>query len=152
MIKISRISLLGVFLLLCMAFCTGPEQENTTINNAEVLEEKVNLIVEEEPSQITAIDSVDQVKIYLKNSKERLKENAKNLKECILEFKSDSAEIKSAFEQKLTSLNKKNLELLSVLNKATTSVEKWETVKTEFNKELDELEQSIENLKQDTRR
>lgn len=140
-------------LLICtkivFAFCNCSKPIEEKIDEAEtkVREKQTELRESKQELNQVADDSVRQVEEYLTVTQDRLELNTQNLERIKNEFKSSKAISTRTFEEKLSILEIRNRKLMA---KANGSYEihgdSWANVKTELNKELDELEKAIAEL------
>jgi ABC-type transporter MlaC component len=86
-------------------------------------------------------------KEYRKNAEMRISENEKNIAEFNQRIKNQKADAKKDYEQKIADLNQKNSDMkMRLADFKSDNQSNWETFKTDFNREMDELGNSISNF------
>lgn len=140
---------LSSFLLLaCLSFCTNPNENKLTENQAEVIEfpsKNLNTTIE---AELIEYDSLRTVQDYVLETTERIQLISENLDQINQVFTSNKSEVNFTFQGKVFQLKKKILVLKIQTNDlAKYSGISWEDSSAKLNNELDMLEASVAELK-----
>jgi hypothetical protein len=84
---------------------------------------------------------------YRKDAEMRISENEKNILQFNERIKSQKVEAKKEYEEKIDALNQKNSDMkLKLADFKDENRANWESFKTDFNREMDDLGNSILNF------
>jgi cell division protein FtsL len=157
--KIMKINPVIFKMLICttivFAFCNCSKPIEEKIDDAEtkVQEQQSDLREAKQELNQVSTDSIRQVEEYLIVTQERLELNTQNLEGIKKELKSSKAISTSSFEEELSILEIRNRKLMAKANDSyEIQSDSWASVKTELNKEMDELEKAIADLQEKSRK
>lgn len=139
-LKVAALAFITIF---GMSNCkNSPADKAQKVENAQE-----NLNTAEQDLHAAVVDSTNEYDRYKMESEAKLKENDLKIAQLKANLKSDKAEIRTKYENELTSLENKNAKLrTSIADYKETDKNKWEKFKSNFNHDLDELGQSISRI------
>jgi len=139
-LKVAALTFITIF---GMSNCkNSPADKAQKVENA-----RENLNTAEQDLHAAVVDSTNEYDRYKMESEAKLKENDLKIAQLKANLKSDKAEIRTKYENELTSLENKNAKLrTSIADYKETDKNKWEKFKSNFNQDLDELGQSISRI------
>lgn len=139
-LKVAALAFITIF---GMSNCkNSPADKAQKVENA-----RENLNTTEQDLHAAVVDSTNEYDRYKMESEAKLKENDLKIAQLKANLKSDKAEIRTKYENELTSLENKNAKLrTSIADYKETDKNKWEKFKSNFNQDLDELGQSISRI------
>jgi len=139
-LKVAALAFITIF---GMSNCkNSPADKAQKVENA-----RENLNTAEQDLHAAVVDSTNEYDRYKMESEAKLKENDLKIAQLKANLKSDKAEIRTKYENELTSLENKNAKLrTSIADYKETDKNKWEKFKSNFNQDLDELGQSISRI------
>ena len=140
---------LSSFLLLaCLSFCTNPNENKRTENQAEVIEfpsKKLNTKIE---AELIEYDSLRTIQNYVLETTERIQLISEDLDQINQVFKSNKSGVNFAFQGVVFQLKKKILSLKIEINDLLKYQGiSWEASRARLTNELDMLEDSVAELK-----
>ena len=134
--KILNASMATVMLLLAITSCKSPEQK---VINAEQEVVDANADLEKANEEY-----LEDIKKYKLETAEKIAANEKKISEFNTRIANEKAEAKKDYAKKIEALEKKNSDMkLKLDNYNAEGKEKWETFKAEFNRDLNELGESL---------
>jgi hypothetical protein len=141
-------NLIYVAVVFVLCNCSKPIEEKIDDAESKVQEEQSDLKEAKKELNQVFSDSIRMVEEYLIVTQERLELNTQDLEGIKKELRSSKAISTHTFEEELSILEIRNRKLMAVANDSyEIQGDSWANVKTELNKELDELEKAIAELK-----
>lgn len=115
---------------------------------AEKVEKAENQVVEANDNLDSAIKNYQEdMRAYRIETANRIAANEKEIADFNVKISNQKKETRATYLKKMTALEKKNMEMKNKLNNyKEDGNDKWKTFKAEFNKEMDDLGQSIKDL------
>jgi len=144
--SIFKMALLACIAALSITGCSNSSEQKVETAKEDLVQAEENLNEANQNLEETRIDSMEYAKFKVEAEIEIAKNNLKiaNLEE---DMKQDKKDLKVKYEADLETLKKKNSDLKSEVNSNKNSTnEEWEAFKIRFNKEMEELGQSLINL------
>ncbi len=118
---------------------------NTPTNKVEDAKEKVS----EAKKDLDQATEEYQIEIenYRKETAIKISENNKTIADFKVKIEHEKKDVKAEYEKKIIQLEQKNKELKQKMdNYKAEGKEKWETFKTEFNHDMEELGKAFKDL------
>lgn len=117
-----------------------PSASKTENAQQDLNEAKLELKQANEDYQIEIND-------YRQETAEKISDNDRIIADFKVKIKHEKKDAKSAYEEKIAQLEQKNKELKQKMDDyRADGKEKWETFKTEFNHDMDELGRAFKDL------
>jgi len=141
-----KIAVIGCLAAFTIASCSNSSEQKVANAEEDVVQAEENLDEANRNLEQTRIDSIEYAKFKDAAEIEIAKNELKisNLKE---DMKQEKKDLKIKYEDDLEVLKKKNSDLKSDLNATTYSrKDTWEAFKLRFNKDMEDLGQSISDL------
>ena len=143
--NVSKIKLFLVVAIVSITFFSCKESTEAETENLKEAKEEV-VVATKELSE-ARMDSINQYASYRTEMDKRLIENDKNIALIRLNIKKQKASIRTKLEKDLDILMSKNEEFrISIKNQKDGVYSKWETFKTDFNTNMDDLGKSISEM------
>ena len=135
--------LLVTALLFAMAVlftnCDSPSQK---VENAET-----NAAEAQEDLDQARQDYLEDVEVYKKQTAEKIAANNKSIADFNARIETEKAEAKAEYKLKIAELEKKNSDMQKKLDDyKVESKDQWETFKSEFNRDMDQLGNALQDL------
>ena len=140
-----------MFVLAAVLLLTGSIFNSCKISTSKV-EDAQNNVQDAKDNLVQANNELyqarkDSILQFKKGSEERISNNEKIIAAFKAKITNEKKEDKAAYEKNLALLEKKNSELKKKLEEYTDEgKEKWDTFKTEFGHDMDDLENSLKNF------
>jgi len=97
--------------------------------------------------QIANEEYIEEIETYRLQSATRFTDNEKNIDEFNQRIEAKKKDVTEAYKIKVAELNKKNSDLKKkIADYKSTTKENWESFKTEFNHDLDELGEALKDF------
>ena len=133
---ILKMAILGCIATVGMASCVKTHEQKVETAKINVMEARQDL-------QQARIDSSEYVK-YKADAEAKLKENKSKISELKATMKTEGKETQTQYAKMINELDQKNTEMEHRIKEFNSdSKENWETFKFDFNKQMDELGESI---------
>lgn len=119
--------------------CNSPSQK---VENAET-----NAAEAQEDLDQARQDYLEDVEVYKKQTAEKIAANNKSIADFNARIETEKAEAKAEYKLKIAELEKKNSDMQKKLDDyKVESKDQWETFKSEFNRDMDQLGNALQDL------
>ena len=138
----NSIVLLVVFGFFAVSMFTGCDTPAQKVDNAEadVVDAKEDLVQAQE-------DYLADVELYRQQTAEKVAANNKSIADFNARIETEKAAAKADYKIKIAELEKKNSDLKMRLDDyKVEGKDQWETFKIEFNRDMDQLGQALQDL------
>lgn len=120
-------------------------------NSADQVEDaEANVTKAENDLAVANQEYLAEVEAYREESAMRIAANQKSIDEFNMRIANEKKDVRSDYKQKIAMINEKNTDLKRRLDQyKAEGKEQWVTFKSEMNREMDDLGQSINDLFKD---
>lgn len=136
-------------LLIAAGIISGCDSTTKKVEEAraDVKSSKVDVLVANEKLSQAITDSTSEFKQFKKESEEKIAAYEKKINSLKLEISKGELEKRELYKKTLSELERKNNSLKAELRSFNEdSKDKWDSFRDKFNKNMDELGQSISNF------
>lgn len=144
--KITNNYLLAIMFgaLLSVSACRSPEQKVDTA--------AVNLTEAKDDLSKAQEDYAAEVEKFKRESNEKVTSNEKIIADLKVKMKNENKEMKASYRENINTLEEKNATLKKRIDEYQDGGnEKWQSFKTEFNHDMDELGKSLKDFTVDNK-
>lgn len=130
---------------------SNAEKEEAAVENVTDAKEELREVKREADAEAAQVANAEEWQAFKADAEAKINKNEERIVELKEKMKTSGKTMDSLYEKKISNLEEKNRKLKTKLDNYETSQSDWNSFKTEFNHDMDEMGQAFEDLTVDNK-